>query len=227
MVLLVVDTQKAITNSKLYQFDLLEVRIKEMINTARNNDIEVINPDWLEEMVSHAMRPEVGCVGAKLLYPNDSLQHGGVIMGIGGVAGHAHKHLNKNNSGYFSRAQLIQSFTAITAACLVVRKELYQRVNGLNEVNLTVAFNDVDFCLRVRELGYRNIWTPYAELYHHESATRGYEDNPVKKARFEAENKYMFEKWGDIIKHDPAYSPNLTLSKEDFSYAAISRDSKI
>lgn len=183
-----------------------------------NNDLVVISPDWLSEMVSHALRPDVGAVGARLWYPNNTLQHGGVVLGIGGVAGHAHKHLSRHQFGYCRRANLIQSFSAVTAACLVIRKEIFQKVGGLDET-LKVAFNDIDFCLRVREAGYRNIWTPYAELYHHESSTRGFEDTPEKQARFAKEIRYMKQRWGDLLLNDPAYSPNLTLDDEDFSLA--------
>jgi glycosyltransferase involved in cell wall biosynthesis len=184
-----------------------------------NNDIEVISPDWLDEMIGLAIQPGVGAVGARLWYPNDTLQHGGCITGIGGVAGHSHKHLPKEHFGYFARAQLIQTLSVVTAACLVIKKSIYQEVDGLDEVNLKVAFNDVDFCLRVREAGYRNIWTPYAELYHHESATRGYEDTPEKQARFRDEVLYMQKRWGSLLNEDPAYNPNLTLEHEDFSLA--------
>ena len=184
-----------------------------------NNDIEVISPDWLTEMVSLGMQPGVGCVGARLWYPNDTLQHGGVVIGVGGIAGHSHKHLPKGASGYFSRAQLIQTLSAVTAACLIIKKSIYEEVEGLDEVNLKVAFNDIDFCLRVQDAGYRNIWTPYAELYHHESATRGTEDTPEKQIRFTEEVLYMKKRWGDELMNDPAYNPNLTLDREDFSYA--------
>lgn len=184
-----------------------------------NNDIEVISPDWLSEIVSHALRPNVGAVGAKLYYPNDTLQHAGAILGVGGVAGHSHKHLPRLQYGYFGRANVIQGFSAVTAACLGIRKALYEEVGGLNETDLTIAFNDIDFCIRVREAGYCNIWTPYAELYHHESATRGFEDTPAKKARFSKEVEYMRRTWGDLLIKDPAYSPNLTLDHEDFSLA--------
>ena len=183
-----------------------------------NNDIEVISPDWLSEMVSHALQPDVGAVGARLLYPDGTLQHGGVILGINGVSGHAHKRLPRNLSGYFHRAKLTQSVSAVTAACLVIRKEVYDKVGGFNEA-LQVALNDIDFCLRVREAGYRNVWTPYAELYHHESATRGYENTPEKELRFQKEAQYLQERWGDALLRDPAYSPNLTLRLEDFSLA--------
>ncbi len=182
-----------------------------------NNDMEVISPGWLWEMVSIASQPGVGAVGARLWYPNDTLQHGGVILGIGGVAGHSHKHLPRHYPGYCGRASLSQSFSAVTAACMVIRKEIYEKVGGLDELNLAVALNDVDFCLRVREAGYRNVWTPFAELYHHESATRGYENTASKKVRLAGERQYMKERWGGILLHDPAYSPNLTLDHEDFS----------
>lgn len=184
-----------------------------------NNDIEVISPDWLSEMVGIVLQPGVGAVGAKLLYPDDTLQHGGVVLGVGGVAGHANKLAPQPCYGYFGRTSLISSYSAVTAACLLVRKSVYLEVDGLNEQDLTIAFNDVDFCLRVREAGYRNVWTPFAELYHHESATRGFEDNPQKQARFRSEVMYMQRRWGDLLFKDPAYSPNLTLDHEDFSLA--------
>jgi glycosyltransferase involved in cell wall biosynthesis len=184
-----------------------------------NNDIEVISETWLEETVSLAIQPGVGAVGAKLLYPDGKVQHAGVITGIGGVAGHAHKFFTRDSYGYFSRNAVISSFSAVTAACLIIRKAIYQQVGGLNEVDLTIAFNDVDFCLRVRKAGYRNVWTPYAELFHHESATRGSENNPEKVARFNREIFYMQSRWGDSLNRDPAYSPNLTLDHEDFGLA--------
>lgn len=184
-----------------------------------NNDIEVISPDWLSEMVGIACQPGVGAVGARLWYPDRTLQHGGVVLGIGGVAGHAHKRLAMDEGGYFERAALIQSFSVVTAACLIVQKKHYLAVNGLNESELKVAFNDVDFCLRLREAGLRNVWTPYAELFHHESATRGEDINPEKQQRFAGEVRYMMGRWGDTLTHDPAYNPNLTLDHEDFSLA--------
>ena len=184
-----------------------------------NNDISVISPEWLTEMVSLAIQPKVGAVGARLWYPNDILQHGGVTLGIGGVAGHGHKRFPKGCHGYFSRMSLISGFSAITGACLIIEKSIYEDLGGLNETNLQVAFNDIDFCLRVREAGYRNVWTPYAELYHHESATRGPEDGQENQVRFAKEVHYMKERWKDSLLQDPAYSPNLTLEHEDFSFA--------
>jgi len=184
-----------------------------------NNDIEVISPDWLSEMISIALQPGVGAVGARLLYPDGRLQHGGVVLGIGGVAGHANKYAEPPYQGYFGRTSLIGSYSAVTAACLVVRKSAYLEVKGLNEEDLSIAFNDVDFCLRLLEAGYRNVWTPYAELYHHESATRGEEDSPEKKARFSSEVRYMLKRWAGTLDKDPAYNANLTLTHEDFSLA--------
>ncbi|SDS00487.1 Glycosyltransferase, GT2 family [Halopseudomonas xinjiangensis] len=183
-----------------------------------NNDIEVISPSWLREMVSHALRPEVGAVGAKLSYPNDRIQHAGVVLGMGGVAEHAHKQLPRTAYGYFSRASLISGFSAVTGACLIVRKALYQELGGLNE-ELAVAYNDIDFCLRLKQAGYRNIFLPSAELYHHESATRGPESDPAKLERLAREEQYMWERWEAWLKHDPAYSPNLTLERQDFTLA--------
>lgn len=182
-----------------------------------NNDIEVIAPDWLTEMVSWAVQPDIGCVGAKLYYADDTIQHAGVILGIGGVAGHSHKYFPGGAPGYFSRLMLMQDISAVTGACLLVRKEIFEAIGGLNRDALAVAFNDVDFCLRVREAGYLNVWTPYAELYHHESKSRGAEDNPEKAARFLREASYMTSRWAGLLSNDPYYSPNLTLAMEDFS----------
>ena len=192
-----------------------------------NNDIEVINREWLSEMVSHAVRPEVGAVGAKLWYPNNTLQHGGVVLGIGGVAGHAHKGFPRGHVGYFGRAALIQNFSAVTAACMVMRKTNFLAVGGLDAEHLGTALNDVDLCLKLNEHNLRIVWTPYAELYHHESASRGYEDTPEKKARYEKERAYMKNRWPQFLMADPAYSPNLTLEAEDFAYAWPPRVSSI
>lgn len=184
-----------------------------------NNDIEVISPDWLDEMVSFVLQPEVGAVGAKLLYPNDTVQHAGVILGIRGVAGHGLKNLKRHEAGYQRRAVLVQNLSAVTAACLAVRKTVWNEVGGLNETDLKVAFNDVDFCIRLVQAGYRNVWTPHAQLYHHESVSRGTEDNPEKLARFAHEVRYMQTQWATVLFTDPAYNPGLTLDDEDFSLA--------
>jgi GT2 family glycosyltransferase len=182
-----------------------------------NNDIEVISPEWLTEMVSHVLRPDVGAVGAKLYYANDTIQHAGVITGLGGVAGHSHKHCSRHDPGYFRRLFLTQNLSAVTGACLVVRREAYLRAGGLDSEKLAIAFNDVDFCLKLTELGLRNVWTPYAELYHHESVSRGPEDTPEKVVRFQQEIARMKERWGNRLLQDPCYSPRLTLDREDFS----------
>ena len=182
-----------------------------------NNDIEVINPHWLTSMVGHAMRSDVGCVGAKLLYSDGRIQHAGVVLGYGGGAGHAHKYFPRYHPGYMKRLIATQNYSAVTAACLLVKKSLFTEVGGLNEEDLTVAFNDVDFCLRVKETGVRNVYCAEAELYHHESVSRGLDHAPAKAARFNRELEYLKAQWGKYIEHDPAYSPNLTLLRENFS----------
>lgn len=183
-----------------------------------NNDTEVINNGWLTEMVSHAVRAEIGCVGAKLYYRNNTIQHAGVVLGIQGVAGHSHKYIERNADGYFMRLRLIHNVSAVTGACLAVRKEIFEACCGFDPENLAVAFNDIDLCLKVREAGYRNLWTPYAELYHDESLTRGSDETcPDKQQRFKNEIDFMQTKWGSLLKKDPYYSPNLTLEREDFS----------
>jgi GT2 family glycosyltransferase len=182
-----------------------------------NNDTEVRNADWLERMLEHALRPEVGAVGAKLFYPDGSLQHGGVILGIGGVAGHAHKTWTGDAAGYFHRLAIAQNLSAVTAACLMLRREVFEEVGGLDE-RYILAFNDVDICVRIRQKGYRIVWTPFAELTHHETKTRGPEDTPEKQARFACEVHTFQETWRDLLRTgDPFYSPNLTLLHEDFS----------
>jgi GT2 family glycosyltransferase len=182
-----------------------------------NNDIEVISPDWLTEMVSWAVQPDIGCVGAKLYYPDDTIQHAGVILGIGGVAGHAHLHHARSSPGYFGRAMVVSNCSAVTGACLLIRKSVYEEVEGLDAHNLAVAFNDVDFCLRVRDRGYLNVWTPHAELYHHESASRGTDESPERRGRFVQEVNYMVERWGDSLERDPYYSVNLSRTAPAFS----------
>ncbi len=182
-----------------------------------NNDIEVINDDWLGEMVSHVARKDVGCVGAKLYYPDGRLQHAGVVLGILGVAEHSHKLLDGSLPGYFGRAHLIQNYSAVTAACMLVRREVFDMVGGFDAENLTIAFNDVDFCLKVRDAGYRNVWTPYAELYHYESLSRGADDTAAKKKRLKQEAITMHERWKDALQHDPCYNRNLTLENANFS----------
>jgi glycosyltransferase involved in cell wall biosynthesis len=184
-----------------------------------NNDIEIITHEWLDELVSQACRPGIGAVGARLLYPNGMLQHAGIVLGIGGWAGHSHKGFSSLALGYVGRASLISSFSAVTGACLAVQKQHFMKVGGFDEVHLRVACNDVDLCLKFTEIGLRNIYTPFASLFHHESATRGYEDTPEKMARFQQEVRYMWSRWPALMARDPAYSPNLTLDHEDFGLA--------
>lgn len=176
-----------------------------------NNDIEVITGRWLDEMVSHALRPEIGAVGAMLYYPNNTIQHAGVILGLGGIANHAFVHYRHGTDGYMNRARLAQNYSAVTGACLLLRRDVFERAGGFNESDLAVAFNDIDLCLRVQRLGLRNLWTPFAELYHHESASRGSDEAPEKKARFRREIEYMQRTWGPVIERDPAYNPNLSV----------------
>lgn len=176
-----------------------------------NNDIEAISEDWLKEMVSQAIRPEVGAVGAMLYYPNDTIQHAGVVLGVHGVAAHLYAGMPRGYPGHGGRARVAQTLSAVTGACLLVRRGVFEEVGGLDEA-LQVAFNDIDFCLRLRRAGYRNIWTPFAELYHHESASRGSEDTDEKKQRFMREVEMMEVRWGTLLPADPAYNVNLSLT---------------
>jgi O-antigen biosynthesis protein len=175
-----------------------------------NNDIEVISEDWLDEMVGHAARPGIGAVGAMLYYPDNTIQHAGVILLQTGIAGHLYNGNKRGTNGFCGRTSLVQNLSAVTAACLVIRKSTYMDAGGLDETNLPVSFNDVDFCLKVREKGCRNLWTPFAEFYHNESASRGLDDNEEKKARFQRETSHMITRWGNELCNDPAYNPNLT-----------------
>ncbi|QPG06027.1 glycosyltransferase family 2 protein [Salinimonas marina] len=185
-----------------------------------NNDIEVISPHWLEYMAAHAVREDIGCVGAKLLYTDGRIQHAGVVLGYGGGAGHAHKYFPRYHPGYMNRLLATQNYSAVTAACLLVKKSKYEEVGGLNEKELHVAFNDVDFCLRVAQSGVRNLYCAEAELFHHESVSRGLDITPEKAARFNKELNYLKTTWGHYIDHDPAYNPNLTLKRENFAIKA-------
>jgi len=186
-----------------------------------NNDIEIITPGWIEALLEFSQRDDVGAVGAKLYYPDDSLQHAGVILGLGGVAGHSHKYFSKLDAGYFFRPHIVQNLSAVTAACLMVKKELYINIGGLNESDLQVAFNDVDFCLRLREEGYLNVYTPFCEAYHHESISRGQDDSPEKIERFSREIEYMRRRHKKLLTEgDPYYNTNLTLNCENFGLKA-------
>lgn len=188
-----------------------------------NNDTEVVSPDWLGEMVSIALMPNVGAVGARLWYPNHTLQHGGVIIGIHRIANHSHRGLAPEEAGYFGRCQMLQMYSAVTGACMAIRKDVYFEVGGLDEKALKVAFNDIDLCLKLREKGYWNVWTPNADLLHHESVTRGAEDTPEKIKRANNEVCHMKKRWPNSFFHDPAYNPNLTYEAEDFSFSTRPR----
>lgn len=185
-----------------------------------NNDIEPRHTDWLTEMVRQVLRPDIGCVGAKLYYPSGRIQHAGVVLGIGGVAGHAFRFEPGDAAGYQGRLQLVQNYSAVTAACLLVRKSIYVAAGGMDE-RFAVAYNDVDFCLKVQSLGYHNLWTPYAVLTHHESITRGRNANQLQRRRAAREFDLMREKWGALLDADPAYHPKLTRAHEDFSLGCL------
>lgn len=189
-----------------------------------NDDVEAIESGWLSEMVSHALRPDIGAVGAKLLYADGFIQHAGVVMGIGGFASHAHRLYPATHPGYAGRALLVQNFSAVTGACLVMRRGVFRAIGGFDEDNLPVAFNDVDLCLRVREAGYRVLWTPYAILHHYESYSRGDDQmSPEKRARFNREKNFMLSRWKTDLLNDPYYNQNLTLDREDFTIADFPR----
>ncbi|TAL76846.1 MAG: glycosyltransferase [Beijerinckiaceae bacterium] len=184
-----------------------------------NNDVDVIDRGWLTEMVSFAIHPENGAVGAKLLYPDGRIQHAGVVLGMGSVAGHLHVNAAREAVGYFGRLALTSNVSAVTGACLIVRKAVFQEAGGLNAVDLPVAFNDVDLCLKIQARGYRNVWTPFALLYHHESLSRGSDTTPEKVARVQREADYLRSKWGHLLDHDPYFSPNLSLQTPTFDLA--------
>ena len=183
-----------------------------------NNDVEVISENWLEEMLMYSQREDVGAVGAKLYYPDDTIQHAGVIIGIGDVAGHSHRHFPRNSAGFLGRLSLAQSYSAVTAACLMMKADIFNKINGFDEA-FEVAYNDVDICLRIRKLGYLITWTPYAELYHYESKSRGSDtENFAKQMRSKKEINLFNQRWSDELERgDPYYNPNLTLDREDFS----------
>lgn len=188
-----------------------------------NDDAEAIGRDWLREMVSHAMRPEIGAVGAKLYNPDDTIHHAGVVVGMGEIACHHHDGFARDARGYFENLLLTGNPSAVTAACLAVRKDLYLACGGLDE-ELARDFNDVDFCLRLGARGFRVLWTPYAQLYHYVSASRGYLEIPANLAAFNQAADLMRRRWGqEFLAHDPAYNPNLSLADEDFRLAAQPR----
>ncbi|MGB0697020.1 MAG: glycosyltransferase family 2 protein [Rhodospirillaceae bacterium] len=186
-----------------------------------NNDVEVITPNWLSEMVSPALDKETGAVGAKLLYGSGHIQHAGVVGGIGVTAGHGHKYYPDDAAGYMNRLAVQQSILAVTGACLIVEREKYRAVGGLDEENFKVAFNDVDLCLKLSEQGWRTVFTPWACLYHHESLSRGLDLDGRKAARFHMESNHMTNKWGQTLLEDRFYNPGLTKTYEDFSLSIV------
>ena len=181
-----------------------------------NNDTEVISPDWLEEMVGHLCQEKVGVVGAKLYYPDGRVQHGGDVVGPGGCANHLHQFIARDDPGYCHRAVVAQELSAVTAACMVTWRALYQRLGGLDEKHLPVAFNDVDYCLRVRHAGHKVVWTPHAELYHHESVSRGKDKSPKRLKVARQEVAYMRRRWRREMQCDPFYNPNFSYMRPDF-----------
>lgn len=182
-----------------------------------NNDMEIISADWIEELLGHCQRPGTGIVGARLYYPDDTIQHAGIVIGIGGIAGSVFVGQKRTHTGYMHREALQQDLSAVTAACMMVRRSLFEQLGGFTE-QLAVAFNDVDFCLRAREFGYLVVYDPYAELYHYESKSRGAEDTPEKVRRFQSEIEYMRTRWISVLKNgDPYYNRNLSLKKWNYS----------
>ena len=182
-----------------------------------NNDIEVISPTWMSEMLGYCQRRDVGIVGAKLYYADNTVQHAGVVVGVGGFAGHILTPYRRGDNGYLGRLGTIQDTSAVTAACLMIKRSTFEQIGGFDE-EFVVALNDIDLCLKVRDQGELVVFNPYAELYHYESKSRGFEDTPEKKARFKKEIKRFRTKWSDVLeKGDPYYNPNLTLVRGDCS----------
>jgi GT2 family glycosyltransferase len=179
-----------------------------------NNDTQVITGNWIEELVSLASRPGIGAVGPMLYFPNDSIQHAGVVLGLGGIAGHRFLHRPRGYKGPHDVLKYVQALSAVTGACLLIRKSIYEEVGGLDEIDFEIAYNDIDFCIRLQARGYRNLWTPYAELYHHETATRGSDLAPERRARWERERNAMRRRWGDVLLDDPVQLPEWSLLPE-------------
>ncbi|HEY5838002.1 MAG TPA: glycosyltransferase [Pyrinomonadaceae bacterium] len=184
-----------------------------------NNDLKIISGDWLREMVSHAMRAGIGAVGAKLYYPDDTIQHAGIILGLCNLAGYVHRYAPRDAAGHGGRLNRVQDCSAVTAACMVLKRTAFEDVGGFDDANLPVAYNDVDLCLRLRERGYRILWTPHAELYHLESASRPSDSSPEEKKRYQRECAYLKARWRQEVARDPFYNPNLTIAAEDYSLA--------
>jgi GT2 family glycosyltransferase len=182
-----------------------------------NNDIEIITPDWVQEMLMLCQRKNVGAVGAKLYYPDNTIQHAGVILGLGGVAGHSHKNFQRNDPGNFGKLLYCQNMSAVTAACMMIKTEVFDKIGQFDE-QFAVAFNDVDLCMKVRKFGYFILWTPFADAYHFESKSRGLDNLPQKQKRFQQEVLLFRRRYRlQLLAGDPYYNPNLTLAKEDYS----------
>ena len=180
-----------------------------------NNDTKVINNNWMGSMIEHIQRKDVGAVGAKLLFPNDQIQHAGVILGVGGIANHAFLNFHKDDNYYYGNSNVIRNYNACSAACLMVKKETYHEVGGMDE-KLEIAYNDVDLCLKIRKLGLLITYTPYAQLYHFESKTRGYEIGQEKQKRLHNEGLHLQNTWGETLKKDPYYNPNFTTKQTNY-----------
>jgi GT2 family glycosyltransferase len=181
-----------------------------------NNDTEVVTPDWIEALVEQAQRPPIGAVGALLLYADETIQHAGVVLRIGGIAGHGHRFLPADTPGYYYTVKTVNNFSAVTGACVMIRRDVFDAVGGFDE-GLAVAFNDVDLCLRIREHGFRIVYVPHAVLYHFESKSRGSDDTPEKIERDMRERAFMQRRWNCSDREDPYYSPHLSLTREDYS----------
>ena len=175
-----------------------------------NNDTEVIDSEWLTMMAEHVQRPEVGAIGPRLLYPDDTVQHAGIVLGVGGIAEHAFRGLPADAPGVCRQLQATRNYSAVTGACLLTRREVFEEVGGFDEERLPVTFSDVDLCLKMRRAGYRIVYVPFARLYHHESGTRRPAVEPL-------ETEVMRERWADVLAHDPYYNPNLSRERADFS----------
>lgn len=176
-----------------------------------NNDTEIVDPSWLKEMVRYLLQPDVAAVGAKLLYPDRTIQHAGVVLGVGGLAGHIYVSEREKAAGYAGALGIARDVSCVTAACMAIRKSVFDELGGFNEIDLQVAFNDVDLCIRIRQAGYRIIFTPFAILTHYESKSRGADMTGENFKRFQGEIKYMKERWGKVLRHDPFHNPNLSL----------------
>lgn len=211
--------EKKFNYSKIINFGVREASGEYVMQL--NNDTEILTPNWLEELLGYAQRKDVGAVGVKLYYPDNTIQHAGVIVGLGGVGGHILKNLPKDVRGYFARDSFVQNLSAVTAACIISRKEIYEEVGYMDE-NFEVAFNDLDFCLKIREKGYLIVYDPYVEIVHYESKSRGYEDTEEKIKRFQGEIKRFQNKWKNVLeKGDPYFNPNFSLDVENYKVTTM------